>query len=45
MVSLRDFQRLSPYKQICFTIVAPHIFLGDHESNKIDFALYQEALM
>jgi hypothetical protein len=25
--------------------VAPHIFLGDHELNKIDSALYQEALM
>jgi hypothetical protein len=25
--------------------VAPHIFLGDHKLNKIDSALYQEALM
>jgi hypothetical protein len=25
--------------------VAPNIFLGDHELNKIDSALYQEALM
>jgi hypothetical protein len=24
--------------------VAPHIFLGDHELNKIDSALYQKAL-
>jgi hypothetical protein len=46
VVSLRDFQRLSPLEQMyeCFTVVAPHIFLGDHELNKIDSALYQEAL-
>jgi hypothetical protein len=24
--------------------VAPHIFLGDHELNRIDSALYQDAL-
>jgi hypothetical protein len=40
------FKRFSKtFPHWCFTIVAPYIFLGDHELNEIDSALNPEALV
>jgi hypothetical protein len=46
IVALRSVNKIFP-ESYDIAAMAPHIFLGDHELDKIDFALhvYQETLM